>query len=724
MPKNLMNQKHTIEDLDALYREADSVDQEVFAEQRSNLLLVSGEHYNRRMSTFYRRIRDSRELSHEQKIRLTKNHIQKICKTYVNNIVSSNPGVGFSPKNEKELHDQKVASLHHAVWRDAVEKYVIDDLIDDWADDFVQIGEAIVKIFFDPFAGKLKGYEQKVTDTGEPLFTAPDGSLTIEDGSNYGMQFSPVADEERPVYEGEFVFEEIYGFNLLRPPETKDIRKAPWLCNRKMGDKDTLMQQFRNVPNVEKLLVESHDETFLVFDNSRGTYVKTKNQILLREFFFRPSPLYPNGYFYFTTKEGILTEGELPGGIFPIVFRPIEKIQTTPRGRSPIKTMRPYQAEINRAASKTAEHQITLGDDKLIIQNGAKVSMGASLPGVRTVNVSGMEPKILAGRDGSQYLNYMTSQISELYQVMGAQEDTDDMPAQLDPYVMLFRSARQKRRFQRYIKGFEKFLIEVVKTYLTLAKVHLPDDALIYAIGSTERVNIPEFRASPDICYEINVEAQSEDIETKLGKQIVINHALQYIGGQLKPEDIGKLMRQMPYANFDGSFDDLTLNYDNATDDILALDRGEAPPVNFYDDHPYFIQRLTTRTRKGDFKYLPMQVQANYQQKISLHEQMEAFRQLQIQRAKAGYIPTGGYLVVCDFYVPDPADPKKTMRARIPYESLQWLIKQLEVQGNSMNQLQAMNQGALAEIAQHMTRQANPPAGLPSQGPPIGGAVA
>ena len=36
---------------------------------------------------------------------------------------------------------------------------------------------------------------------------------------------------------GEFVFEEIYGFNLLRPPECKDMRKAAWLCIRKMVDK-------------------------------------------------------------------------------------------------------------------------------------------------------------------------------------------------------------------------------------------------------------------------------------------------------------------------------------------------------------------------------------------------------------------------------------------------------------------------------------------------------
>ena len=125
-----------------------------------------------------------------------------------------------------------------------------------------------------------------------------------------------------------------------------------------------------------------------------------------------------------------------------------------------------------------------------------------------------MDPKILAGRDGSQYLNYMTTQIQELYRVMGVAEDNEELPAQLDP-SMLFRAARQKKRFQRYIKEVRSSSKNVVSTYLALAKVHFTDDMIIKAIGAAEIVNIPEFRSQTDLCYEINIEAQSEDVEEK-----------------------------------------------------------------------------------------------------------------------------------------------------------------------------------------------------------------
>lgn len=687
-------EEHSLEDLNAFYLEGESVDQEVFAEQRSNILLVAGEHYNRRKFNFLRRVRDSKDLTQEQKIRLTKNHIQRICKTYVNNIISMAPDVGFMPKNESELQDQKAAELHHAVWLDAKERYGIDELKDDWCDSFIQIGEVATKIFYDPMAGQLKGYEAQV---GE------DGQMVCDDMGQ------PIGDPSRPVHEGQFVFEEVYGFNLIRPAVAKDLRQAEWLAIRKMVSQKAMLSKFGDSEDMKKIFQLSQDQTYLVFDATRGGYLKDSGQCLIIEYFFRPCAQYPNGYFYFTTKHGVFAKGELPGGIFPVVFQAADKYATSPRGRSIVKTMRPYQVEINRAASKMAEHQITLGDDKIILQNGSKMSPGAALPGVRSINVTGQAPQILEGRSGAQYLEYCNAQISELYDVMMVQEDSQEIAGQIDPYVLLFRSAKQKKRYQRYVKRFETYLINVVKTYLRLAKIHLQDDAVIYAVGRSEMVNIPEFRKMTDICYDIRVEAQSDDIETKLGKQMVLNHTLQYVGGQLNPEDIGKFMREMPFANFNESFDDMTIDYDSAENDILALDRGEKPPVGEFDNHPYMIKRLTARMRKADYKFLSPEVQQNYHMKLDMHQQMEAFKQLQIQRAKDGYIPTGGYLVVCDLYAPDPNDPSKTKRARVPYESLMWLLKQLETQGAALDEVQGMNEGSQAEIAQKMLAQGQGP---------------
>jgi hypothetical protein len=685
---NTNQDKIDLSKLNDFYTDSDSVDQDVFAEMRSGVLLVAGEHYTRKDSSFYRRIRDSKDLSKEQKLRLTKNHVRKICQTYANNVSSANPGVGFTPKDENSTHDQKAAELHHSVWKDAYCRYNIDDKNDDWVDSFIQIGEVHCKVFFDPSAGPVAGYEPQVDENGSQLL------------NEFG---EAVPDESKPVTNGEFVFEEVYGFNLLRPPECKDLREASWLCVRKMVDKKELTRRFGE--EKAKFLEGDTDETYLIFDVSRGGYRNTKTQTMIREFYFRPCVSYPEGYYYICTKAGILAEGVLPGGYFPIVSAMFDKLQTTPRGRSPVKTMRPYQAEINRASSKMAEHQITLGDDKLLIQNGTKVSAGASLPGIRSINYTGLAPTVLQGRDGSQYLNTITQNISEMYSVLMVAEDSEEKQSNLDPYMLLFRSGRDKKKFQRYIKRYEKFLIELVKLYLKLAKIHLTDDALIMAVGKSEQINISEFRKYSDICFEVNVEAQADDIETKLGKQLALNHTLQYVGNQLKPDDIGKIIRQMPYVNTDQSFDDLTIDFDSTQNDILALDRGEKPPIGQYDNHIYAIKRLSLRMRKPDFKFMDTQIQKNYEQKISMHQDFEAKRVQEVQRMEQGFIPTSGALISVDFYlnVPNSEGGMKQSKAKIPYQAIDWLLKQLEVQGASQEALNSMNGEVQADISGMVT---------------------
>jgi hypothetical protein len=694
----------TAEDLDRQYSDAEQCDRDLFSEMRSNLLLISGEHYNKKRSTMLKRIRDSKELTQEQKLRLTKNHIQKITKTYANNIIAMAPGVGFEPKNESELQDQKSAQLHHGVWRDACEKYGIEtDLVDDWADDFVGVGEVACKIFFDPSIGAVKGYNQAVDEMGQPVFD---------------QMGQPAPDMSSPVFEGGFVFETIQGFNLLRAPEAKTMAESPYLIIRKMVDVSLLKKKY---PELESKIVGSLDETMVVFDSAKNRYTKAGSQVMVREHYYRPCMEYPRGWFVIAVKNCILEEDELPGGVFPIVSRAFDKIQTTPRGRGPVKVMRPYQAEINRAASKMAEHQITLGDDKLLIQNNTKVSEGVALPGIRSINYTGMAPTVLNGRDGSQYLAYMQAQILEMYQVMNVMEDSEEKSGQMDPYVLLFKSASQKKKFQRYIRRFESFLMDVARTYLKLAKLYLPDDAVIRAVGKGDIVNIQEFKNANDLSYEIVVTPQSDDIESKLGKQLVLNHALQYVGQKLNPEDIGKLMRQMPYANFDASFDDMTMDYDCATNFILSLERGEIPQVHPEDNFVYLAKRLVSRKRQADFRFLDPEVQNAFNVAIQACNIMESQRLLKLQRIEQGFIPTGGYLVACDFYTPDPADPAKTKRVRLPSQAVEWVIKTLEAQGQPLEQLEAMNGASQMQISDQMASQGMPPAGNQGQMVPAAG---
>lgn len=682
-----MQSKMTIDKLSRMYTEADTVDKEIFAEQRSNVQLVSGDHYSKKTKKYWSRLRDMKEISDDVKVRLTKNHTQKITKIYANSIFTYSPSVGVSPANPKELRDQKAAEINHAVWEDLRKKNNLRQRTREWISEFVDIGEVFTKIYFNPYKGEYLEGVQEFAEDGSPLFDE---------------QGEPIVHSR---FRGGIDYERVYAFNLLRDPQAKSLDDARWMCIRKMVNTKELKEKVKGDKEKEKLVADSRDETYVVFDANSSTYQKQDGMCMLKEFYFRPCVEYPKGYFFICTEQGILWEGELPFGIFPIVYAGFDHIPTSARARSIIKQIRPLQAEVNRAASTIVQHHLTLGDDKVLIQSGTKISQGQILPGVRSINYSGMAPTILSGRTAEGYLNYMQSQITEMYAIAGVKEIEEEKQSNMEAYRLLYTSLREKKKFQLYSDKIEAFLTEVCRVSLELAKKYYDDDQLIYIIGKGEAVNIAEFRNTDPLCYQIKLEPQTDDVETKLGRMITAQTFLQYVGKDMSKTDVGRLLRSSPYANNEEPASDATIDFDNATNDILALDRGEYRPAQPYDDHPYVIRRLTHRMRLEDYKYLPEEIRAMYEQKVDEHNQLEAERQKQIMLAKSELIPSGGPLVACDFYVNDPKTGA-VKRAKLPQQTLNWVIEKLEAQGMAQEQLEQMNQGALADLSKYLVDQA------------------
>lgn len=668
----------TIEELNKLYTDGEEVDNKIWAEMRSNLLLVAGDHYSKSSSSkFTERVRDSKEISPEVKLRLTRNHIQRLSKIYVNAITNLAPSVAFVPANPKELQDQKAAQLHQSVWHFISKSQKISAKTREFAGDYVNFGECAVKVYWDWQKGIFKGYEQKVNEMG-----------------------LPEEDKTKTIWSGELVHERLYAFNIFRPKNCQSMADAEWIGIRKMSLKKPLELLLADDEAKLKALESSSKSTYMVFDVHKASYEMSKDQIMLREIYYKPSPEYPQGYYYIFTQGGVLWEGELPFGKFPIVWEGFDKIPTSPRALSAIKTWKPYQVEINRVASKMAEHQITLGDDKIVVGNNSKISSAGTAPGLRAYSTSGPSvPVYLPGRTGDQYLPYLEETMREMYQTAMVSEMLEEKaPAQVDAYAMLLASSRWKQKFSLYSSSFQDFLISWCELAMELYRQYVPEDTLIQVLGKSEQVNISEFKNSNPLCYQIEVEEATEDVESRMGRQLTLNHIIQYSGQNLDKDDLGKLFRQLPYLDNEEMMSDMTMKYDNATNDILALERGDQPLVAPDDDHAYVAQRLGKRMREADFRFLDPQIQQAFMAVKQQHEQMQAMKVQEAQRLKDGFIPTTGYLVSTQVYAPDPNNPKQTKLLKLPYDSIKWLAGQLESQGMGVEELDRMSQSAMQQI--------------------------
>lgn len=670
-------------DLDLLYKDGEDCDKRLFAEMRTNLQLVAGEHYVREGSRFWNRIRDDKQLTADQRIKLTKNHLQRVTKLYRNAIESYAPDVGFFPANENELQDQKAAELHTAYWQHIKRYEHMPEKIAGWIQNFIEIGEVHTKIFWDRDSGQIIGNEAQVDETGN-VVNGPDGQP---------MQ------SQNPAYGGRVRFETIEGYNLKRDRDAKSMSESPYVIYGKLIPKKSLRSYFTDEDTIKKFESASSEE-YSVYDNNTGTYREIQGQALVKEIYFRPGKAIPKGYYFIYTGTHVLAQGELPYGIFPIISENFDSQSGNARGHSIIRPLRPAQIEVNRCASKIAEHQVTLGDDKVWIPSTGKVSQGATLPGIRVNTYSGMQPIVTEGRTGDQYLPYLNSQIDEIYKLANLEELLQERgDTNSDIYTNLFRSFRLRQKFALYGEKFERFLVKVAETALDIARHCANDHEFIKAVGRNEQINISEFKNADPLACQIKVEPRSDDVDSQFGKQVAIDHILQYVGSSLGKDEIGQMIRLSPFLNKEQMFKRFTQKYDRAVNDILALDRGQFRPAQKYDDHKYIISAITTRMSEPDFESLPVPIQMLYQEKVRVHEEAEALNLQELQRAESGFIPSGGYMVACDFYTnTDANDPNKVKRVRIPSESLSWLIDKLKSQGTETDALAQMPGGVVSDM--------------------------
>lgn len=677
--------KHTVDDLNRIYDEGENCDEELFAEMRSNLLLVSGNHYSKKSNSFFNRVRNTQKISETQKLRLTKNHIHKITRYYINSILGKSPGVCVEPQNELELQDKKSAELNQAVWDDAKSRYKLKEVFRDLAHNFVEIGEMCSFMYYDPNGGDIKGFEALVDEQGQPIL----------DEQGQAQQ-----DEEKPVFSGTFIFKNVPGFNLMRSPGAKNMRDSEHHVIREMVPTKELEVAYAGEPDKLKVIGDGDKEEFIVFDTNKQGYSSGNEQTLVRYHFFKKCKSYPKGYFYVSTSRGILEDGELPFGVYPLIWEGFDTYATNPRGYSIVKVARPYQAEINRASSQAATHQISVGDDKIIYQGGTKLAPGALLPGVRGITYQGMAPQILPGRSGDQFLPYIQNQIQEMYAACMIEEvNAESETGQLDAYALLYRSASQQQKFSQYTEKMESFQKQFLMTFLELAKHYYDDDMFIQAAGRSEGINLAEFRSTTPLSFQIKTEEQSEAIDSRLGKQISLNHVLQYVGAQLDQKQIGLILKEMPFLNNKSLFTHLTVDHDNAENDMLQLERGQMPWVSPYADNKVYVDDVTHRMKQSDFRMLQQPIQQMYEQYLSLHEGEISRKEQEKQRAMAGFIPTDGALITVQMQVPDSTSPSGTRQVRIPHGALQWLLQKLQDQGQSVGDFEKMNDGALAEMA-------------------------
>jgi len=692
-------EKKTAEELNQLFNTAEEADKKIFAEMRSNILLNTGKHYERVQKNLEHGLRN-RNVNKETRIRLTKNHTKVLCSNVQDVLLNQASDFVPIPKNESEIQDQKSAEIAKAVWLQGKEDNDWNDYLQRTVHSFVVTGETATKVSYDPTVGKLTGYEPKLNEEGMPLYYYQEGATTSSMDEN-GIELEQILDETKPIFNGKICIERLSAYNLMRDPNAKTMKESPYVIIRKMVPTAKLVRMFANTGDVKadtqmkEKIKETSDKTYKIFDSNSAKFVEAKGMATVREFYYRQSVEHPKGYIYICIENEILYDAEIPLGeegeiAFPIKHTGYDLIDDCPRYSSLIRDIRPEQAEINRAASKIAETQVTVGDDKVFIPGAGKLEKGASLPGIRVIKTGGGRPPVVVqGRSGDQFTGYLKDNVQEMYQKIGFELNLSNAAQSQDMDFELFKSAKLKQKFSRQALRLENYFKSIVNCYLFLASKYKSYEDIVVAAGKNEAFNIDEFKSYTPLNHLISVQPVDGDFYTMFGKNKELTTISQYFGKDMDKYTQAAVIKSMPFLNKDPVIKDLLQEYEAPMNMLLALDRGDEYVPSRYDDSKNMLKRLHSRVREPSFKLLDPTIQESYEAVIGAYEGIESEQTSEALRLQKGMIPTGGSLVKCDLYVnkPNTRGGVKTERATVSSQALEWLISAMEKQGLAQERL-------------------------------------
>lgn len=723
--------------LEEVYRRSKSAYSRFYNEAKTNVMIYGSDHYAKLSDNIRKTVERAYRtvLSEEERKKLTLNLIQIIIDRKVNKVISMAPGCMASPYKSDDIHQVKDAKLSDSVLRSIKQANDWTSLSVNSVYDYFIIGEVWANTYYDFDKGDRYGFEKVQQEVQDPMT----GEIIMQE----------VEDPTKPMFTGEVVTELINGYDVFIEEGVDKINDSAWVGVEKLVHKNTVKYMLQNDPDktpeekkklIEMLKASTGEEDYSLFDRKKGLSVSNKNLVLMKYFYFKPSPVFVNGKIFIKVKNEIFWNIELQKDIngkpiFPISSRICKRMPGIARGISPIRAGRSPQNELNRCYSKIAEHQVTLGDDKIVTAFAEGLSEGEKLQGIRHIQVGkGFDTfKHIPGRTGEQYIPFLEFNAKYLFMTMEEDPEDNENAGQADIKATLYKSMAKKMKYVLNAKDIEEFFIDISKKQLELAKSYYPDEKIIQAVGTCESVNIKEFKNLGPLAYNVKIEAASDDLETLFAKYLQLTESIQYASKEIGPERIGYILKEFPFIDGDAIFGKLVLDDKEADNIVLALDRGEYPPISAHDNNQEIVKALVRRRRRGDWKMIkdkdtgiplpvPMvgtaTVEFNYQMQYEARQQIIEDQFEQERAIKAGMIPMDGPLVPVGYWVNEPkaTGGVKSVQAKVPVNLIKWAVEQAAKQGAYIEKTESDSLGsfqagldAMSKVMTEKNNAANAP---------------
>jgi len=369
------------------------------------------------------------------------------------------------------------------------------------------------------------------------------------DKSHYATIQKGKKGEEKGVWSqaGECVGEIVSIFNIRPDPTAKSREKCRWIIEVKEVTKEELKRVYKvkedwfyaagTRKKGKKAKKAGHETKAALIQKYKGMHEpldekdKDEPTYIVKEFWERPSDLYPDGRFIATGEGDVLDarENPSPNGDLPYWFLIYKKRGNSFWPRGPLYYVQGIQREFNRMISIQSEH-IESWRPKMAVGKGAikragaftvdafemvEIDFGKGDP--KPIHMPELSPQVTIYRD---FLEGAVASVSNVHEVSYARLPQYASRAPASLYSMMLE--QENIKLTPMVKRINKTLKQMARFRLELMDKHYTAKRMIKVVGQHKESTIEYFESSDlsqnfDVRLETGVSLhQSPTIQTQL----------------------------------------------------------------------------------------------------------------------------------------------------------------------------------------------------------------
>ena len=563
------------------------------------------------------------------RVRMVLNYILPTVETLAGKLVENRPGFICMPatSDDDDLDAaRQCEGLLDYVWHELKIQNKIYEAMK-WAS---ITGTVFIKCFWDVEAGEEYEDEEEVISD---VIEYAEGEIGLEGFKEREMKRIrrksglPVIDVLSPL-------------EVAWDPGAKDMDTCRWMIHSNLLHIDEVRARWEKgkyvQPNTSYEVDEYSQQVMREFvSSSSNTDQASLDRINVLEYFERPSPRHPNGYYAIIAGNVVLEEEEtLPYGRLPFVCIRHNSIPGKLAGEGVVRSLIPAQKELNKSVSQRIENKNLHAQPKWRAEKGSvEKQQFTDEPGelILYSRTATRPPEPLPPPPMSpEHRLIEKEQIEHIQNISGVSDITrGSAPAQTSGRAIGLLSDLDATKLGPTVRELESAIEGICEQVLWMWREYMPIEMTIQTLGRNKIVEVFNFHSKQIKNTHVRVMPNSmlPKHPSYRREQIIQMYQVGILGDPSDPRTQMKARKLMEFGFMENVYGDESKDRNLAREENELLEKGRMPDVNPFDDHAVHIDQHSEFMKSIDYRLLPEDVQENYLRHMAWHYYAESQNQ-------------------------------------------------------------------------------------------------